>query len=176
MFCGGLPTGFEEKIRSTPLIETTQKSVPVPSQGLAALSANAAGELNVLRHDGDSLRVDGAEVGILEEGYEVGLGGLLESDDGGLLEAEVVLEILSDFSDESLERELAHEKLGGLLVSSDLSESDCTWSVPVGLLDSSGGRSALASSLGGELLAGSLSSGGFTGGLLGTSHVFLGFV
>ena len=40
----------------------------------------------------------------------------------------------------------------------------------MGLLDSAGGRSGLAGSLGGELLPGGLSSGGLTCGLLGTSH------
>ena len=46
---------------------------------LAALTADAAGELDVLGHDGDPLGVDGAEVGVLEEGDEVGLGGFLQS-------------------------------------------------------------------------------------------------
>jgi len=33
---------------------------------------NVPGELDVLRHDGDAFRVDGAEVGVLEEADEVG--------------------------------------------------------------------------------------------------------
>ena len=45
----------------------------------------------------------------------------------------------------------------------------CT--VPVGLLDSSGGGGGLPSGLGSQLLPWSLSSGGLTGGLLGASHV-----
>ena len=40
----------------------------------------------------------------------------------------------------------------------------------MGLLDPTGGRRTLAGSLGGQLLTWSLSSSGFTGGLLGTSH------
>ena len=44
--------------------------------------------------DGDTLGVDGAQVGILKEGDEVGLDGLLKSTDGGRLEAEVRLEVL----------------------------------------------------------------------------------
>jgi len=70
---------------------------------LAALSADAAGELDVLGHDGYPLGVDGAEVGVLEEGDEVRLGGLLERDDGGSLESKVVLEVLSDLANEPLE-------------------------------------------------------------------------
>jgi hypothetical protein len=58
---------------------------------LGALAADAAGELDVLGHDGDALGVDGAEVGVLEEADQVRLGGLLQGEDGGGLEAEVRL-------------------------------------------------------------------------------------
>ena len=98
--------------------------------------------------------MDGAEVGVLEEGDEVRLGGLLESDDGGSLESEVVLEILGDLADKALEGQLADEELGGLLVSADLAEGDGSRAVSVRLLDSSGCRRALSGGLGGELLAG----------------------
>jgi len=58
---------------------------------LGALAADAAGELDVLGHDGDALGVDGAEVGVLEEADKVRLGGLLQGEDGGGLEAKVRL-------------------------------------------------------------------------------------
>jgi hypothetical protein len=66
---------------------------------LVALTTEAAGELDVLALDGDTLGVDGAEVGVLEEGDEVRLDGLLEGADGGGLEAEVALEILGNLAD-----------------------------------------------------------------------------
>ena len=44
---------------------------------LGALSADAAGQLDVLGHDGHALGVDGAQVGVLEEADQVGLGSLL---------------------------------------------------------------------------------------------------
>ena len=47
-----------------------------------ALTADSAGELHVLGHDGDTLGVDSAQVGVLEEADHVGLGGLLESEAG----------------------------------------------------------------------------------------------
>ncbi len=50
------------------------------------------------RLDSDTLGVDGAEVGVLEERDEVRLNRLLEGADGGALEAEVGLEVLSDFA------------------------------------------------------------------------------
>ena len=161
--------------------------------------------------------MDGGQVGVLEQGNEVGFGRLLESHDGGRLESEVGLEVLSDFTDQTLEGELSDEELGrsgvsdvrvvgvkmtkiervvlgynacdfrrdSLLVSSDFSESDGSRPVPVWLLDTTRGRSGLPGGLGRDCLSamkcarakaqhtlftGSLSSGGFTGGLLGTGH------
>ncbi len=71
--------------------------------------------------------MDGAKVGVFEERYEVCLNGLLESTDGGRLEAEVALEVLCDFADETLEGEFADEELGRLLVATNLTESDGTF-------------------------------------------------
>ena len=55
--------------------------------------------------------MDGAEVGVLEEGDEVGLNGLLESADGRVLEEEIRLEVLSDLTDKTLEGQYADEEL-----------------------------------------------------------------
>ncbi len=137
---------------------------------LGALAADTTGKLDVLGHDGNTLGVDGAQVRVLEEANEVGLGGLLEGEDGGSLEAEVGLEVLGDLADETLEGELADEEVGGLLVTTDLTKGNGSRAVTVGFLDASGGRGGLAGSLGGELLTRSLSSGGLTCGLLGTGH------
>jgi hypothetical protein len=91
--------------------------------------------------------VDGAEVGVLEERDEVSLNGLLESADGRRLEAEIRLEVLGDLTDETLEGQLADQELGRLLVATDLTESDGTGLVAVRLLDTTGRRGGLASSL-----------------------------
>ena len=96
--------------------------------------------------------MDGAQVGVLKQTDEVSLAGLLEGHDGRALEAEVSLEVLGDLTDKTLEGELADEKLSGLLVSSDLTESNSSWPVPVGLLDSTGGGGGLSCSLGSKLL------------------------
>ena len=64
---------------------------------LGALSADAAGQLDVLGHDGDPLGVDGAQVGVLEQTDQVSLAGLLQSHHCGALETQVSLEILGDF-------------------------------------------------------------------------------
>ena len=134
---------------------------------LRALATDAAGKLDVLGHDGHALGVDGREVGVLEQADEVGLGGLLEGQDGGALEAEVRLEVLGDLTDQALEGQLADQQLGALLVAADLAEGDSAGSVAVGLLDTAGGGGRLAGRLGGELLAGGLAAGGLACSLLG---------
>jgi histone H3 len=81
---------------------------------LSTLTTNAAGKLDVLGHDGDTLGVNGAQVGVLEETDEVGLRSLLKGSNGGSLEAEISLEVLSNLTNETLEGELTDQKLSGL--------------------------------------------------------------
>jgi hypothetical protein len=141
-----------------------------PLNNLRTLTTDAAGKLDVFRHNGNTLGVDSAQVGVFEESNEVGFGGLLEGENRRSLEPQVTLEILGDLPDETLEGELADEQVGGLLVPADLAKGHGSGTVPVRLLHASGGGGGLAGSLGGELLAGSFPSGGLTGGLLGTGH------
>jgi hypothetical protein len=68
------------------------------------------------------------------------------------LESQVSLELLGDFTDKALEWELSDQELSRLLVSSNFSESDGTWSVSVRLLDTSSRWGGLAGSFGGKLL------------------------
>jgi histone H3 len=58
-------------------------SQPISAVTLVAFSAETTGELNILGLDGDTLGVDGAEVGVLEERDEVRLDRLLQGADGG---------------------------------------------------------------------------------------------
>lgn len=44
---------------------------------LSTLATNATGQLNVLGHNGDTLGVDGAQVGVLKQTDQVGLRGFL---------------------------------------------------------------------------------------------------
>ena len=142
---------------------------------LGAFATDSASELDVLGHDGDSLGVDGAEVGVFEKPDQVGLAGLLESHDGGTLEAEVGLEVLGDLSDEALEGKFADEELRAFLVATDFSQSHSSGPVPVRFFDSAGGRGGFSGSFGGELLSGGFASGGFTCGLFGSGHALLEF-
>ena len=45
---------------------------------LGTLSTDTSGQLDVLGHDGDTLGVDGAQVGVLEQPHQVRLAGLLK--------------------------------------------------------------------------------------------------
>ena len=102
---------------------------------LCSLSTDASGQLNVLRHDSYTLCVDSAQVCVLEKPDQVGLGSLLESKNSRALKTEIRLEVLCNLTDKSLERKLADEKLGRLLVLADLTESDRSGAVAMGLLD-----------------------------------------
>jgi len=137
---------------------------------LRTLSTNASGKLDVLGHNGDSLGVDGAQVGVLEETNQVGLAGLLQGSNSRRLESQVSLEVLGDLTNKTLEGQLADEKLRRLLVTTDLTESDGTRAITMGLLHTAGRRGALAGSLGGELFTRGFASGRFASSLLGSSH------
>jgi len=143
-----------------------------PREGrcLGTLATDTPSQLDVLGHDGHTLGVDCAQVGVLEETDQVSLASLLQSHDCRRLEAQVGLEVLSDFPHQALEWELADEQLSGLLVPPDFTEGHGSRPVSVGLLHSPGGRGAFASCLGGQLLTGRLPSSRFASGLLGTSH------
>ena len=49
---------------------------------LSTLTTDTTSQLDVLWHDCNTLGVDGAQVGVLEETDEVGLGGFLKGHDG----------------------------------------------------------------------------------------------
>ena len=129
------------------------------TERLSPLATDTTSQLDVLWHDGDTLGVDGAQVGVLEETDQVGLAGLLESHNGGALESQIGLEVLCDFSDETLEWQFPDEELGALLVSPDLSESHGTGPVPMWFLHTTGGWCTLSCGLGGQLLSRGLASG-----------------
>uniref|UniRef100_A0A8C0YS59 Core Histone H2A/H2B/H3 domain-containing protein n=1 Tax=Cyprinus carpio carpio TaxID=630221 RepID=A0A8C0YS59_CYPCA len=139
-------------------------------RNLSALSADAARQLDVFGHDGDSLGVDGAQVGVLEQTDQISLAGLLQGHDSGALEAQVRLEVLSYLSHQTLEGQLADQQLGGLLIATDLSQSHGAGPVAMRLLDAAGGWSALTGGFGSELLPRGFTAGGFTSRLLGSCH------
>ena len=137
---------------------------------LSSFTSDSSSQLDVFWHDGDSLGVDSAKVGVLKESNQVGFTSFLQSHDGAALESKIGFEILSNFSDQSLEWKLSDEQFGGFLVSSDFSESDGSWSESVWLFDTAGGWSGFSGSFGGELLSWGFTSSGFSSGLFSSSH------
>ena len=75
-----------------------KKAVKRRDEGLSTFSANAAGQLDIFRHDGDPLGVDGTEVSVLEQTDQIRFSSFLEGHDGRRLEAEVSLEVLGDLT------------------------------------------------------------------------------
>ena len=107
-----------------------------PPINLSAFSSDTSSELNILRHNGDSLGVDGAQVGVLEQTDQIGLARLLQSSDRRRLESQVGLEILRDLAHQSLKRQFSDQELSALLVATDLAQSYCARAISVRLFDS----------------------------------------
>ena len=120
--------------------------------------------------------MDGAQVGILEKSNQVRFWSLLQCHDCGWLEAKIGLEVLCDFSHQSLEWQFSDEKLGRFLVSSDLTKSNSSRPVSMGFLHSASGWGTLSGSLCCQLLSWSFSTSRFACSLLCSGHFQVGFV
>ena len=127
--------------------------------------------LDVLRHDCNSLGMDGAQVGVFEHADQVALTGFLQGHDCCALESQISLEVLSDFTDKTLERQLSDQQLSWLLISSDFSQSDCSWSVSVRFFQTTSWGSALACCLRCQLLSGSFTTSTLSCSLLRSCHL-----
>ena len=80
--------------------------------------------MNVLWLDGDTLGMDSSQVGVFKKTNKASLRSFLKSTDSRRLESQVSLEVLSDFTDKTLEWKLADQELGGLLVTTDFTKSN----------------------------------------------------
>ncbi|XP_011887010.1 PREDICTED: uncharacterized protein LOC105572718 [Cercocebus atys] len=140
---------------------------------LRSLATNAAGKLDILRHDGDAFGMDSAQVGVLKKPHQVSLASLLQCHHSGTLKAQVGLEVLSDFSHQALKRQLSDKKLGGLLVATNLAQSHGTRAVAMRLLHATRSWSTLASCFSGQLLSRCFTACGFTSGLLSSSTAWM---
>jgi len=138
---------------------------------LRAFATETSSEGKILGLDRDTFGVDSSQVSVLKEGDKISLSGFLQSHHSGGLEAEIGLEVLSDFTNKPLERKLSDKELSGFLVTPDLTESDGTRTESVRLLDtSSGSLGGLPGGLGCELFTRGFTSSRFASGLLGSSH------
>jgi hypothetical protein len=139
---------------------------------LRAFPSDTTCQLDVLGHDRYALGVDGTQVCIFKKTHKVRFGSFLKSKNGRSLESKITLEVLGDFTDQSLKWKLADEQVSRFLVTTDFTKGNGSRSVSVRLFDASGCRRRLAGCLGSKLFARSLSSGGLASGLLCTSHFY----
>ena len=114
--------GFANHKWNTKAVQRTKKV----ASSSGAFASDAARKLNVFRHDGDALGVDRAQVGIFEERDQVGFGRFLQGKDSRALESEIGFVVLSNFTDQALERQLADQESGRLLVLADLAQRNGT--------------------------------------------------
>ncbi len=63
---------------------------------MVTIASDSARQFHVFFLDGKSLGVDSAQIGVLEQAHDVGLGGFLESNETLRLEAEVGVKLLGD--------------------------------------------------------------------------------
>lgn len=94
----------------------------------------------------------------------------LQSSNSCTLESQISFEVLGNFSHQSLEWEFPDKQLGGLLVSSDFSQGNCSRPVSVRFFDTTGWWSTLSCSLCGQLFSWSLTSCRLSSCLFSTSH------
>lgn len=102
------------------------------SEHLLVVLGNIVGKIKLT--DGNTLGVNGAQVGILEERDKVSLNGLLKSTDGRRLKAKIRFEILGDFTNQALEGKLADQELRRLLVTTDFTKSNSSFQPRVSVL------------------------------------------
>jgi len=76
---------------------------------LDPLAADPPSEFDVLNHDGNTLRMQGAEIGILKETHKIALGCFLKGSNRGRLKSNTNLYVLSDLSDEPSKRNLPNQ-------------------------------------------------------------------
>jgi hypothetical protein len=109
------------------------------SSDLSAFASDTTSQLDVLWHDGDSLGMDGAQVGVYELSNQISFAGFLQGYNSGVLESQIGLEVLSDLTDQTLERQFADQQFSRFLIATDFSESHCTGTITMWFLDSSSG-------------------------------------
>ena len=127
-----------------------------------AVTTDSPGEVHVLLLDCHALGVDGAEVGVLEDADDVGLGGFLEGQKGLRLEPELMIHVGGNSSYKALEGSLREEHVDRLLIPLDLAEDNSTGprSGLSPLLHAAGSGSSLLDGLGsGDLLCGGFGLG-----------------
>ena len=101
---------------------------------LRSFATNSASQLDVFRHNGNSLCMYRTKVSILKETNQVRFRGLLQCENRIALESQLSPIVLSNFTDQSLKRELPNQKLGRLLVLADFTKRNCSGTIAMWFL------------------------------------------
>ena len=107
-------------------------------------STNPFCQLHVFWHDGDTLGMDSAEIGIFKETHKISLTRLLQGHHCSTLEAQIRPMNLCNLAHKPLEGMLMNKQCSSLLILPDLPECHSAWSIAVGFLDSSTYSSQIA--------------------------------
>ena len=124
-----------------------------------ALAAQATGKVQVARHDRHTAAVDRAKVGVAKQTNKVRLSGFLDGKHGSALEAQLFFAARRDLAHQTLERRLAQQQVGALLVATDLAQRDSSGAESPRLLHSAGPAGLLGGLLRGDTFLGRLNSG-----------------
>lgn len=77
-----------------------------------SVASDSFRQLKILRHDGNSLSMNGTKVGILEKGDKVSLSSFLQSEYSLTLESNFLFPLLSNLTDHPLEWQFSDQKIG----------------------------------------------------------------
>jgi hypothetical protein len=112
---------------------------------LGAFASNTACQLDVLGHNGDTFGMNGAQIGVFKQSDQIGFAGFLQGANGGRLETQIGLEVLCNFTNQTLKWQFADQQFGRFLIPTNFTESDSTRTITMWFLDTAGGWSALTS-------------------------------
>lgn len=124
-----------EIFQTSPTMNEKKKSRARRAIRSVTFTADTTSQMKILRIDGDTLAMDGTEVGIFKERDQVGLGGALQGQDSGRLEAKVATKIGGNFTHKTLEGQLANEEVRRLLELANFTQSNRSRAITVRLLD-----------------------------------------
>jgi hypothetical protein len=96
---------------------------------IVPLSSDSPSQLDILGPDGDAACVNSTQYSVLEQSNEICFSGFLKAAKSGALEAHIRTNFLSDLSHQSLEGQLADEKLGRLLKTPNFTQSHGAWPI-----------------------------------------------
>ncbi|PNX61597.1 hypothetical protein L195_g052542 [Trifolium pratense] len=97
------------------------KNINPKKSNLSPLASNPTSKLNILRHNSNSLSMNSTKISIFKQTNKISFSSFLKCRNSTTLESQIGFEILSDFSNQSLEWKFPNEKLCALLILSDLS-------------------------------------------------------